>query len=197
MADNVAVIAQGTFVRGNLPRRRGFNVAGRIEGSVEVDARCSSKRRLASRAMSRESHRGSRRRAGKPDGDRIDCARQRLEVAGDLSAPASRLEEGALTRRVATGKARRRRVRLPASARAAALRVADDARCERLSHAEPVRCSRASEPCAEPPRAAPAKKARRPRLPRRKRGRIPDRRRRPCRPQKKGDGSLKKRGASR
>jgi cytoskeletal protein CcmA (bactofilin family) len=99
MADSEAIIGQGTFIRGNLRGDGDLNVAGRIEGAIEVrgevvfegtsiiQAEVTADRIVVRGALAGDLHAQ----------DSI-VLEEGCRVAGDLQAPRIRIDQGALYR---------------------------------------------------------------------------------------------------
>ncbi len=107
MADSEAIIGQGTFIRGNLRGDGDLNVAGRIEGAIEVrgevvfegtsiiQAEVTADRIVVRGALAGDLHAQ----------DSI-VLEEGCRVAGDLQAPRIRIDQGALYRgRIEMGEA--------------------------------------------------------------------------------------------
>jgi cytoskeletal protein CcmA (bactofilin family) len=147
MADSEAIIGQGTFIRGNLRGDGDLNVAGRIEGAIEVrgeivfegtsiiQAEVTAGRIVVRGALAGDLHAQ----------DSI-VLEEGCRVAGDLQAPRIRIDQGALYRgRIEMGE--------PSTA-APARKVAQQARPAPQA---------AQRPAPQPVRAAPERPAPAPR----------------------------------
>lgn len=176
MADSEAIIGQGTFIRGNVHGDGDLNVAGRIEGTIEVrgevvfeESSIIQSEVTADRIVVRGALAGDLHAS---DSVVLEAG---CKVVGDLDAPRIRIDEGALFRgRIEMGggeqsptparKAAPQARSTPRVAPAAPARTAPAPRVvPRARVVEPPPEAEPEQEAAPPPPTPPVPKARKPR----------------------------------